>query len=90
MSLRLVQNTTPHGLYLKTWDAKRVIIGDYELSIEDFGAMVKYVLTNTDLVENDYRLELLRILQQMQVVDGWNDGSKRLGWLEREAAEKKP
>ena len=81
MSLILEQNSKPAGLYLKTWDAKRVTLGDYDLSIEDFGAMVEYVMTNTDLVENDHRLELLRTLQKLEVVPGWNtnNGSKRLG-----------
>lgn len=55
-----------------------VVIGEYEIPMEDFGRLVYYVFTNTDLEENDPRLNLLGRIKLLEITDGWNKGGKRL------------
>ena len=38
-----------------------------------------YYLTNTDLIPNDKRIELVEKINSIQVIDGWNKDRKRLG-----------
>lgn len=73
MSLELSDKTI-----VKSYHERSVNIGDIELSTEDVLSIAFYALTNTDLVEGDPRLGFLRILQAMEVVEGYNAGSKRL------------
>lgn len=49
------------------------------LELSDFCELVYYGMTNTDLKEGDPRLELLERLKKLSVVEGFNDGGKRLG-----------
>jgi len=55
MSLSLDRGTTPKGLKVKTFGdllpKDMVMLGDYEISIEDYLIMSLHVLTNSDLVE---------------------------------------
>ncbi|MDD5341166.1 MAG: hypothetical protein PHC97_01880 [Patescibacteria group bacterium] len=46
--------------------------------MNDFVAAAMYVLTNTDLEENDPRLEFVKAVQRLKPVKGFNRGSKRL------------
>jgi len=57
----------------------KVIVGDYEIDIADFCALVEYVFTNTDLDEFDPRRSTLQILKCLNEVEGYNAGNKRLG-----------
>jgi len=54
-----------------------VIIEDYRINIGDFCALVEYVLTNTDLADDDPRRELVRHIKTYKEVDGFNQGNKR-------------
>jgi hypothetical protein len=57
----------------------KVIVGDYEIDIADFCALVEYVFTNTDLAECDPRRSTLQILKSLHEIEGYNAGNKRLG-----------
>ena len=70
MSLRLNNGTTPDCLEVKTHPSSiesDVRIGEYYLSIEDFCAVVKYVLTNTDLASpEDPRVALVEQIKKLE------------------------
>lgn len=53
--------------------------GRLAIDLTDFCALVEYVLTSTDLMAVDPRLELLRKIAELNVVEGYNPGGKRLG-----------
>jgi hypothetical protein len=80
----VLSNSEPKGLEAKAWDVidgeHRVYLGDYEIPIEDFLILTKYVLINTDLHPNDPRLEFLEEIKKLEVVKGFNPGKERL-WL---------
>jgi hypothetical protein len=57
----------------------KVIVGVYEIDIADFCALVEYVFTNTDLDKHDPRRSTLQMLQNLEEIDGYNSGNKRLG-----------
>ncbi|MEK7664306.1 MAG: hypothetical protein AAB340_02645 [Patescibacteria group bacterium] len=82
MSLILSMGTQPAGLKVQTFEfgsmGNTVHLGDYEISIEDFLVVAKYVLTNTDLDSNDPRLQFVKCVQSMKEVKGYNSGQKRL------------
>lgn len=82
MTLLLEQGTKPNGLGVKTiWPfIKEVMLGDYEISMEDFNAMVMYVMTNSDLTEDDPRYKLLMDIKKLRVIEGHNPGNKKLGY----------
>lgn len=56
----------------------RVCVGDYEIEIEDFCALVLYVFTNTDLTDNDIRKQYAKRISNLIEVEGFNRGNKRL------------
>ena len=58
-----------------------IYIGDYDVDIEDFCELVKYVLTNTDLSEYDVRKDLVHWIHSLDEVKGYNDGDVRYGVL---------
>jgi hypothetical protein len=75
MSLTL-SYSKPQDLDVKTLGlpgCNVVLLGDYQIPMEDFCEMVKYVLTNTDLEPEDPRLELLEFVKGLKPVDGWNN-----------------
>lgn len=57
MSIMLNNGTQPE-VNIKSGFTKGLRIGNVEISPEDFNVMVLYYMTNTDLIENDKRLEL--------------------------------
>lgn len=79
MSLEL-SFTKPHPIEAKTYpslmpvagELKRFVqLGDYSIPIDDFCALVEYVLTNTDLDQDDPRLDLVEKIKHLKVVDGF-------------------
>lgn len=80
MSLHLNMGTEPDGLRVKTrgFGKDIVFIGEYEVSIEDFFVLAHYVLTNTNLREDDPRLRFVESVKAMIVFEGFNRGGKRL------------
>lgn len=54
--------------------ANKVLIGIYEIPMNDFTAAVEYVLTNTRLEENDPRIRLVERVKSIQVVLDDNGG----------------
>jgi len=76
MSLRLDLGTKPEGLEIKTHGnilpEDIVYLGNYDISIEDFLVCAYYVLTNTELYENDPREKFVRCIKKMHIVEGWN------------------
>lgn len=83
MSLEL-SNSYPDKLSVKTHavhlpvtgrgdDRKQIVLlGDYEIPMEDFCELALYVLTNTDLDPNDPRLQLVNRVKSLRVIDGFN------------------
>ena len=55
-----------------------VRIGDYYIDFKDFFCIVEHVLENTDLKEDDIRMEFLRRIKTAQIVGGWNKGRERI------------
>jgi hypothetical protein len=53
-------------------------IGDCYLSLADFSEMVMYVMTNTDLEEEDPRLSLMDRIANLREAAGHNSGGTRL------------
>lgn len=85
MSLSLDLGTKPKGLEIKTLgnllglDPLHVVhLGEYEISMKDFLCAADYVLTNTDLEVDDPRLQFVRCVKSMKIVEGYNPGRKRL------------
>lgn len=80
MSL-LLENSKPEGLLVKTigpvfGHEKKgltdvVHLVKYQISMEDFLAMSYYVLTNTDLSENDPRLKYLHNVKNLKPTKGY-------------------
>ena len=71
MSLLLNQGTKPEGLEVKTWGIVGLAVvhlGDYEISMEDFLSVVRYVLTN--LNPNDPRLRFIKWVRSLEQVKG--------------------
>lgn len=74
----------PKGLSAKTQGVKLpvtgrgherkqlLMLGDYEIPMEDFCELALYVLTNTDLDKDDPRVALVDRVRAMKVVDGYN------------------
>lgn len=78
MTMLLERGTKPEGLPVKTFgipggiNGKDVVfLGDYEISIEDFLIAAHYVLTNSNLTENDPRLQFVECVRSMQMVKGY-------------------
>lgn len=57
--------------------SKGVCINNIDMN--DFCQLVVYLMPNTDLTEDDPRLELWRMLTKLEIVDGYLDGNVRLG-----------
>ena len=70
MTLHLNLGTKPDGLPIKSGFGK-ILIGDYQLTMEDFAAMVRYVIRNTDLQEDDPRIELVEQIKKLRIVEGF-------------------
>jgi hypothetical protein len=49
-----------------------ISIGNSHFTMERFLYIVYYVLTNTDLEENDSRLAFLENIKKAEIIDGWN------------------
>lgn len=82
------QETMPKGLMVKTStpvddQPQMVSLGDYKIHMDDFLLAVDYVLTNTDLLEGDPRLQFVEDVRKLKIVPGRNArrnaNSKRLG-----------
>ncbi len=57
----------------------KVTVGDYEIDLEDFCLLAEYVFTNTDLEDNDVRIETVERIKEYKQVEGYNAGNKRYG-----------
>ena len=82
MSLTLDCGTNPPGLRTKTFN-DFVQIGEYNLSLHDFLILAEYVLTNTDLAENDPRLPFIAKVSEFSIVKGWSNGHQKIVIPER-------
>lgn len=80
MSLVLDRDTKPEGLSVSfpPWIGAPILLGDYEISLEDFLILAEYVLTNTDLSPDDPRLQFVKCIKSMKEVDGYNPGRRHL------------
>jgi len=82
MTLLLERGTEPEGLGVKTWglgEEEVVFLGEYQISLKDFLMAAYYVLTNTNLREDDPRRQFVECVRSMQEAEGWNGGElKRL------------
>lgn len=65
---------------VKTWGFMNnkdiVIFGDYNVDINDFFAMVYYVLTNTDLYKGDPRIKFVKKIKKLRKVKGYMVGEE--------------
>lgn len=81
MSFRLINGTVPDEIEVKTRPSSidtDVRIGKYEISISDFCAMVRYVLTNTDLENvDDPRIQLVADIQKAERTAGHDNSAER-------------
>lgn len=57
-----------------------ISIDDKEITNDDFCALVYYFFTNTDLKEDDFRLDLINVIKNSTIVDGYNAGGKRISF----------
>jgi len=88
MSLTLVMGSKPDGMEFKSWGG---IVGmpditlnipdsqvEVSFTMDDFCAVIYYIMTNTDLKSNDPRFHLLRVLRSLFIVKGHNPNECRL------------
>jgi len=54
------------------------IPGNAAIPDDEFCKIIKYFLTNYDLVPDDPRIGLIEFIKDLKVVDGWNEGRRRL------------
>ncbi len=80
MSLTLNRGTEPEVVAKTDFYGKSVDVGPITISTEDFCHLALYVLTNTDLTHNDPRLDFMKSLAALNIVDGHNAGGKRLAF----------
>lgn len=80
MSFSLCNGTRPNGLLVKTFGLSEevVFLGEYQLSLNDFLAAVRYVLTNADLIPGDPRLAFIAWVRRLEAAPGWNRDGTRL------------
>ena len=85
MSIDVKDKFTQKVVYVKSGslsDGDYITIGDNTFTMKDFLFIVQYVLTNTDLRENDLRLKFSEAIRGIKVIEGWdkqiNLNSKRL------------
>ncbi len=85
MSLEVKDRFSQKGIYVKSGslsDGDYITIGNNTFTMKDFLLIIYYVLTNTDLRENDPRLEFSEQLKLLKIIDGYNKetnpNSKRL------------
>lgn len=90
MSLALDRPGTDKGLEVKTFGIElpeivrmRTPLGSVEIRQEDFLDAAFYVLTNTNLEADDYRLKFIEAVKELVEVPGYRDSEnsdrKRLG-----------
>jgi hypothetical protein len=53
-------------------------VGNHEISPDDFCSLVMYFMINTDLAENDPRMELREEISNLIVTEGYSSGEWRL------------
>lgn len=94
MSLHLSYSSPP--IEVKTWGALRrdsrgqnlVDLGSFmnpivSIPMDDFIAMVEYVLQNSDLIdEDDPRIGLVERVKQLHQIKGYTEGAKRFGTIQ--------
>ena len=49
----------------------KVFIGDLEIPFDEFFYLVRYVVENTDLEPDDFRIKFLEWMRNAKIVDGW-------------------
>ncbi len=79
MSLKLNVDTNP-PVITSAWEVggkHTIAIGQEDVGLEDFCELVKYVLTNTDLLPHDPRTELVKKIRKAKVTHGYMKGKKR-------------
>jgi hypothetical protein len=79
MSLALELGTKPEGTIAITPHPRVILIGELEITTDDFCQLVIYVLTNTNLVHADPRLHLMQQLAKLNVINGHGGNGFRLG-----------
>lgn len=80
MSLTLDYGTEPPGVAAMSRDGRMLFDAGIDISNEDWCELVKYQLTNSDLVVNDPRMKLVYALGiSHRIVTGYNGpGSRRI------------
>ena len=78
MSLTMDCGTHPKGLITAARDGF-VYIGEYEISNQDFCALVEYFMANTDMLPSDPRYSLLAYFGGIKLIPGFNRGRRCSG-----------
>lgn len=58
-----------------------VSVNDYDFTFKSFSEIVVYFLQNAKLQLNDIRIELLANLQQFDIIEGYNFGGEKIGFV---------
>jgi hypothetical protein len=96
MTLALFNGTQPEGLVVNTMtfpfpgEKTVVLLGDYEISLEDFLYTAWFVLSNTELAPKDPRLQFIKCIKRARRVDRFKPGMKRLTSSESPVAIRRP
>ncbi len=90
----MLEDVKPEALEVKTYGDDQTVFlrmknQEIEIDFSDFFAMALYVLTNTDLKQDDPRLNFLEIAKRMSLVDGFTKGQQRLGFTEPDTLKEK-
>ena len=87
MSLVLGRLDDSKAATLKTHDSRTVHLwgpgGWIEIPIVEFLIGVEYVLTNTDLEQNDPRRLFVERIRASRIGEGWNRGTERIHVADR-------
>ncbi len=80
MSLVLSNRTIPKDLEVSTTGLNQIVsIGDYEIPLDEFLDVARYVILNTDLDKDDPRIKFVDLMKKLDKIDGWMPGKQRLG-----------
>lgn len=69
------------GMYVKSESVgdESIIIGEERMTMDDFCTIAYYVMTSTDLRQDDPRMKLFNKIKRLHCIEGYNRGGTRLG-----------
>ena len=76
--MSLILDNSKGNPWVKLNFLNELTIGDYEIDLDDFCQMVKYVLSNTNLAEDDPRIDLVATIKTGEQMLGYGGNGKRI------------